>query len=172
MSLTSLRSVRAARQLSRALATSASPAQSAALSSASASSWNPPIAPGVEPAYDEALAVIAHDRADKRRQIQQLKEGAQAQDADIQKRIESLEVAADINDPQVRWAFENGKGEYSTGSGHSKQSLMGSSSTPLCSRYVTARFPTPSRAGMAQARRIGQACESSDLGLLPLVRHV
>lgn len=75
-------------------------------SSASSSSWSPRLAPGVSPAYDEALHFISSHQASLRRRITELQSSPSAS-SETAAVIESLTVASQINDPQVRWAFEN-----------------------------------------------------------------
>ena len=81
-----------------------------AAAAAGPSGWQRPVAPGVEPAYDEALAFLADYQQGVRRQIEQLKkEGAGGGSADIAARIEELEIAAELDDPMARWEFEQGR---------------------------------------------------------------
>lgn len=92
----------------RALATHATaPTSTASLPSKipSPSSWSPPIAPGICPAYDEALAFISSYQTDVKRKITELQSSpsSSAQSA----LLDTLVIASQIDDPKVRWAFEN-----------------------------------------------------------------
>lgn len=99
---------------SSATGSSSAPAPaSASASSSSASSWKPPIAPGVEPAYDEALKIISDFQSELKQKIPALKseversEPATQQRAEAEVKLNSYLVASQVNDPEVRWRFEN-----------------------------------------------------------------
>ncbi|KDN52911.1 PEBP-like protein [Tilletiaria anomala UBC 951] len=92
------------------------PSSSAGASGASSSAaWMRPIPPGVEPAYDEALAYLSQYQREKRGQVEGLKKEAVSSRGspeavnNLQMQIEELEIVAELDDPQVRWDFENGK---------------------------------------------------------------
>jgi large subunit ribosomal protein L35 len=65
------------------------------------------LAPGVSPAYDEALHFISSHQASLKRRITELQSSPSSAIPETAAVIESLTVASQINDPQVRWAFEN-----------------------------------------------------------------
>ena len=78
--------------------------------------WNPPVRPGVIPAYDEAVAYIRKDAAAVQMEIDALRssldkgqvpsEGVE----DAKKRLDVLEIMAQVNLPEVRWKAANGMG--------------------------------------------------------------
>ncbi|EIN13222.1 PEBP-like protein [Punctularia strigosozonata HHB-11173 SS5] len=88
--------------------------------------WSRPLAPGVLPAYDEALRYIVWDSAVLTEEAQQLKKqisekeeqlkmATDAEKETVQESINSLkekanivEVQSQINRPEVRWKFRNG----------------------------------------------------------------
>jgi hypothetical protein len=71
--------------------------------------WVRPLEPGVLPAYDEALAYIERDAANKRAELARR---GQTKDKDGQQwsaeELESLEIESEINLPEVRWNFQQG----------------------------------------------------------------
>ena len=79
--------------------------------------WCRPVAPGVLPAYDEALRYIAVDSRSIKHEAQALAatlDGGkvpadEAQDA--RARLETLEIMSEVNLPWVRWKAANGMGE-------------------------------------------------------------
>ncbi len=81
--------------------------------------WNPPVAPGFIPAYDEALAYIRADAAAVQREADALRlsiEKGEVPTEDVEdatKRLDVLEVMAQVNLPEVRWKAANGMGLYS-----------------------------------------------------------
>ena len=107
------------RQLATASSSSSNPAgEASSSSSGSPTSWTPPIPPGKEPAFDEALAYLSSYQAKQRSQAHQLQKKLNSiqdaeQKAQLQTKIEQLEIAADVNDPQTRWEFLQGKSELS-----------------------------------------------------------
>lgn len=94
--------------------------------------WNPPVAPGVIPAYDEAVAYIRADAAAVQAEVDTLRssldngqvptEGIE----DVKERLDVLEVMAQVNLPEVRWKAANGMG-LCCHSTFSKTSLTGHS---------------------------------------------
>lgn len=96
---------------SSSISASSSASSSAALSSSSG--WTPPITPGVEPAYDEALAYISTQQASLRREIPALEAAisshppGSSERSSAQAKLDAHLVAAEINDPAVRWRFAN-----------------------------------------------------------------
>ena len=79
--------------------------------------WNPPVAPGVIPAYDEAVAYIRADAAALQAEADALRlnlENKQVQTEvieDAKERLDVLEIMAQVNLPEVRWKAANGMGE-------------------------------------------------------------
>ncbi|EPQ61180.1 PEBP-like protein [Gloeophyllum trabeum ATCC 11539] len=73
--------------------------------------WNRPLAPGVLPAYDEALRVIKRDSERVLREARELerKEGELGEEE--RRRLEILRVQGLVNLPEVRWKARNGMGE-------------------------------------------------------------
>ncbi|GAA5828153.1 hypothetical protein JCM5353_007807 [Sporobolomyces roseus] len=90
------------RTASRSLATQAT-------ASSSTASYTPPLKAGALPAYDQALAYIAKDRDLKLKQLEELKESKEADQAALEK----LEVEAWSNDPETRWKANNGQADLS-----------------------------------------------------------
>lgn len=92
---------------------SQSSASTSTSASSSSTSWKPPIAPGTEPAYDEALYYISSQQARLKQKIPDLeKEVQQSQPNTIERQIaeaklRSFSIASQINDPEMRWRFEN-----------------------------------------------------------------
>lgn len=88
-------------------------------SSSSSSSYTPPLAPGVVPAYDQALLYLSTDKANKLESLEKLRAAAgsagagegQAEAWEKRKEMEKLEVDAWVNDPETRWRSERGLGE-------------------------------------------------------------
>jgi len=80
--------------------------------------WNPPVAPGVIPAYDEAVAYIRADAAAVQAEADTLRsslEDGQIPTEGIEdaiKRLDVLEIMAQVNLPEVRWKAANGMGLY------------------------------------------------------------
>lgn len=84
--------------------------------------WNRPIAPGVLPAYDEALKIIERDSSNLKNEAHELKVAiakAEAAEMTDEKALEKLtqklkvvEVQSQINLPSVRWIVANGMGEH------------------------------------------------------------
>jgi len=78
--------------------------------------WNPPVAPGVIPAYDQALSYIRADAAAVQVETDALRlsiEKGVVPTEDVEeakKRLEVLEVMAQVNLPEVRWKAANGMG--------------------------------------------------------------
>ncbi|KAH8977882.1 PEBP-like protein [Lactarius akahatsu] len=81
--------------------------------------WNPPVAPGAIPAYDQALAYIRADAAAVQVEADALRLSIEkgvvpTEDVeDAKKRLEVLEVMAQINLPEVRWKAANGMADMS-----------------------------------------------------------
>lgn len=68
--------------------------------------WTRPLEPGVLPAYDEALAYIERDAANKRAELERLrKQTNPTVSAEV---LEKLEIESEINLPDVRWNFNQG----------------------------------------------------------------
>lgn len=84
--------------------------------------WNRPLAPGVLPAFDEALRYIRQDshalRAEAQYNRSALREAESSPNPDpeliksLKEKLAILEVQSDINRPEVRWNFRNGLGEH------------------------------------------------------------
>ena len=78
--------------------------------------WNPPVAPGVIPAYDEAVAYIRADAASAQAEADTLRsslENGQVSTEgieDAKKKLDILEIMAQVNLPEVRWKAANGMG--------------------------------------------------------------
>jgi hypothetical protein len=84
--------------------------------------WNRPLAPGVLPAYDEALKIINRDSAALKKQceglraiLRKLDAGEEVKDdqmsGKLKEKLRILEVQSEINLPSVRWTIANGMGE-------------------------------------------------------------
>jgi len=76
--------------------------------------WVRPLEPGALPAYDEALAYIELDAANKRAELARRcrvrdDEGRQWST----EQLEQLEVESEINLPEVRWNFKQGDSMWS-----------------------------------------------------------
>jgi len=84
--------------------------------------WNRPLAPGVLPAFDEALRYIRQDshalRAEAQYNRSALQEAESSPNPDpelikgLKEKLAVLEVQSEINRPEVRWYFRNGLGEH------------------------------------------------------------
>jgi large subunit ribosomal protein L35 len=80
--------------------------------------WNPPVAPGVIPAYDEAVAYIRTDAAAVQAEADTLRSSLENGQVptegieDSKKRLDILEIMAQVNLPEVRWKAANGMGLY------------------------------------------------------------
>lgn len=79
--------------------------------------WNRPLAPGVLPAYDQALAYIMQDSNHLKEQIVQLelmmdKEQDERILRELSSKVEALRVESEINLPSSRWSARNGVGLY------------------------------------------------------------
>jgi large subunit ribosomal protein L35 len=78
--------------------------------------WNPPVAPGLIPAYDQALAYIRADAAAVQAEADALRLSIEKGEVptegleDAKKRLDVLEVMAQVNMPEVRWKAANGMG--------------------------------------------------------------
>ena len=79
--------------------------------------WCRPVAPGVLPAYDEALRYIAVDSRSIKHEAQALAatlDGGKVpadETQDARTRLETLEIMSEVNLPWVRWKAANGMGE-------------------------------------------------------------
>ena len=80
--------------------------------------WNPPVAPGVIPAYDEAVAYIRADAAAVQAEADTLRSSLENGQVptegieDAKNKLDVLEVMAQVNLPEVRWKAANGMGLY------------------------------------------------------------
>lgn len=80
--------------------------------------WNPPVAPGVIPAYDEAVAYIRADAAAVQAEADAFRSSLEKGEIpsegieDSRKRLDTLEIMAQVNLPEVRWKAANGMGLY------------------------------------------------------------
>lgn len=80
--------------------------------------WNPPVPPGVIPAYDEAVAYIRADAAAVQAEADALRSSLEKGEVsnegieDARKRLDTLEIMAQVNLPEVRWKAANGMGLY------------------------------------------------------------
>ena len=78
--------------------------------------WNPPVAPGVIPAYDQALAYIRADAAAVQAEADALRISIEKGEVTAEglegakKQLDVLEVMAQVNLPEVRWKAANGMG--------------------------------------------------------------
>ncbi|KAK4683922.1 large subunit ribosomal protein L35, partial [Tremellales sp. Uapishka_1] len=75
-------------------------------STSTASTWEPALAPGVNPAYDAALSYLAQHQSDTLAKLSQLPDPSSPE-------AQQLEIEAYINDPAIRRRFRetNGRGE-------------------------------------------------------------
>lgn len=84
--------------------------------------WNRPLAPGVLPAFDEALRYIRQDSCALRAEAQYnrlaLHEAQSSPNPDpelirgLNEKLAILEVQSEVNRPEVRWYFRNGLSKY------------------------------------------------------------
>jgi large subunit ribosomal protein L35 len=80
--------------------------------------WNPPVAPGFIPAYDEAVAYIRADAAAVQAEADTLRSSLENGQVptegieDAKKRLDVLEIMSRVNLPEVRWKAANGMGLY------------------------------------------------------------
>jgi len=84
--------------------------------------WNRPLAPGVLPAFDEALRYIRQDsyalRAEAQYNRSALREAESSPKPDpeltngLKEKLAILEVQSEVNRPEVRWNFRNGLGKH------------------------------------------------------------
>ncbi|KAH9963506.1 phosphatidylethanolamine-binding protein [Russula dissimulans] len=81
--------------------------------------WNPPVAPGVIPAYDEAVAYIRADAAALQAEADALRSRLEKGQVlaggveDAKNMLNVLEVMAQVNLPEVRWKAANGMADMS-----------------------------------------------------------
>jgi large subunit ribosomal protein L35 len=81
--------------------------------------WNPPIPPGFIPAYDEAVAYIRADAAAVQAEADTLRSNLERGQVpiegmdDAKRRLNTLEIMAQVNLPEVRWKAANGMGQCS-----------------------------------------------------------
>ncbi|KAI0005281.1 phosphatidylethanolamine-binding protein [Russula compacta] len=81
--------------------------------------WNPPVAPGFIPAYDEAVAYIRSDAAAVQAEADALRSSLEKGQVpaegteDAKKRLDVLEIMAQVNLPEVRWKAANGMADMS-----------------------------------------------------------
>lgn len=84
--------------------------------------WNRSLAPGVLPAYDEALRYIRQDSCALRAEAQYnrlaLREAESSPTPDpesikgLSEKLAILEIQSEVNRPEVRWNFRNGLGRH------------------------------------------------------------
>lgn len=75
--------------------------------------WNPPVAPGIIPAYDEAVAYIRADAAALQAEADALRLNLRVQTdgiEDAKEKLNVLDIMARVNLPEVRWKAANGMG--------------------------------------------------------------
>jgi large subunit ribosomal protein L35 len=78
--------------------------------------WNPPVAPGVIPAYDEAVAYIRADAAAVQAEADAIRSSLEKGQIptegieDTRKMLDTLEIMTQVNLPEVRWKAANGMG--------------------------------------------------------------
>lgn len=77
--------------------------------------WNRPIAPGILPAYDQALAYILEDSRRLKVKVKSLESAIASETdatalAEMTTKLEALEVDSEINLPSSRWSVRNGVG--------------------------------------------------------------
>jgi len=81
--------------------------------------WNPPTPPGFIPAYDEAVAYVRADAAAVQAEADVLRSNLEKGQVpiegidDAKKRLDMLEIMAQVNLPEVRWKAANGMGQCS-----------------------------------------------------------
>lgn len=78
--------------------------------------WNRPLAPGVLPAYDEALRLLRADSCTLKDELEginaRIEAAPEGEDVEkLRKKAAILEVQSEINLPDVRWRFRNKMGE-------------------------------------------------------------
>jgi large subunit ribosomal protein L35 len=80
--------------------------------------WNPPVPPDFIPAYDEAVAYIRADAAALQAEVDALRSNMEKGPVsmegveDTKKRLDTLEIMAQVNLPEVRWKAANGMGQF------------------------------------------------------------
>jgi hypothetical protein len=96
--------------LSDATGASTSAADGTSLSAASSvkRQWNRPLEPGVNKAYDEALALI---RRDSNRKIAELRRLQKSSENQPKEQMRKLEIDSRINLPEVHWNIKHGQGK-------------------------------------------------------------
>jgi large subunit ribosomal protein L35 len=78
--------------------------------------WKPPVPPGFIPAYDEAVAYIRADAVAVQAEADTLRLSLEKGEVptegleDAKKRLDVLEIMAQVNLPEVRWKASNGMG--------------------------------------------------------------
>jgi len=78
--------------------------------------WNPPVAPGVIPAYDEAVAYIRADAAAVQAEADAIRSSLEKGQIptegieDTREMLDTLEIMTQVNLPEVRWKAANGMG--------------------------------------------------------------
>lgn len=72
--------------------------------------WDPAHKPGEYPLYDMALEVIREDSQRIYARMDALKKDKQVPSGELKATLEELEVLAEMNRPEIRWALKNGKG--------------------------------------------------------------
>lgn len=80
---------------------------SAASSSTTTPSYTAPVAPGVLPVYDVALAYLLADQQAKLTQLRELKLSEEVS----REELEEVEISAFVNDPEIRWKAKNNQGK-------------------------------------------------------------
>lgn len=85
-----------------------SSAPSSSTSISPSKSYTRPIPAGSSKVYDEALLVLQKDKESKLARIQELRKGKSSEG--VEEEILGLEIASEINDPEVRWRHRNGLG--------------------------------------------------------------
>jgi len=112
--------------------------------------WNPPVAPGVIPAYDEAVAYIRADAAALQAEADALRSRLEKGQVlaggieDAKNMLGVLEVMAQVNLPEVRWKAVNGMGpcSYST--------FINLIDRSFCSGHESEGLPPPYRTTLAK----------------------
>ncbi|KAF8313791.1 PEBP-like protein [Clavulina sp. PMI_390] len=90
---------------------SSSSAQPAATTSATSAAWARPVEAGALPAYDEALAYIQRDSEAKKAELSLRRKAKDSKWTQVE--LERLEIESEINLPEVRWNFSQGKMDLS-----------------------------------------------------------